>query len=95
LSIPDWKQKLRDLLCELYELVGGDCADLGATPLVQIQTVDAAYAIKTPPQGDWATANDLLDQIETLKAEPENPLSSSTNQELATMITNVRVKVTA
>ena len=90
-----WEEILRELLCELYELIGVDCDNLGATPMAQIATVNTAYTNSSgPPQSDWPAANSTLDQVVDLQAEPANPLSTSVNTDLTNMIKTVRQKVT-
>lgn len=94
MSVPDWNDRLRALLCRLYEMLGGNCSDLGTTPADQINSVSSEYGPGAPPQSQWATTNQILDELSALEAEGDNPLSAADDQSLKNLIAMVRGKVT-
>lgn len=88
-----WQDKLRELLCDLYQLLGGNCQDLGAIPAAQIAAVSAGYAPVIPPQSQWPQTNTILDQLAGHQALPGNTLSPSDNEALNNLIAMIRTKV--
>ncbi len=81
-----WLKKLKQLLCRLYELWGGDCADLGITISEWVGKIDGEY-----PPAPGTQDNDLLNDLESHLADDEDDeLSAADHQTLDTLIANIR-----
>lgn len=81
-----WLKKLKQLLCRLYELWGGDCDDLGTNAHDWVVTVDGEY-----PPAPSTHDNDVLDDLEAhLAIDNDDDLSATDHQTLDTLIANIR-----
>ena len=94
MTVPNWLEGLRDLLCKLYNIIDGDCVDFGSTAREQINLVQSAYGPMSPTPGSWEEINATLDELEGHQALSTNPLSSSDDAALTALIQSVRGKVT-
>jgi hypothetical protein len=90
----DWIDRLRDILCRLYQELGGNCADLGAEPTQWVQTVVSRYAVTGPPvfptEEEQQAFLKVLSDLESHLALPENTLSPGDNAKLTNLIASLR-----
>jgi hypothetical protein len=82
------------LLCQLYKELGGDCADLLATPAAAPAMVVALYTDKGPPEitkpDDIQNLLSILDQLEECLQSKNNNLSDEDNTSLEKVIASLR-----
>lgn len=89
-----WLQTLRDLLCDLYEQWGGNCAELGEGAIAWISTVCGTYSAQGAPTFGSSQEKlaflGTLSTLETHLESPRNTLSSGETTQLTDLIVNLR-----
>lgn len=89
-----WIDALLEILCKIYQAMGGDCSDFEGDPHKAVTVVCGAYSTWGAPKfnnpGDLSDFLSLLGELETQLALPGNTLSGSDNAALATLIANLR-----
>lgn len=97
----DWIDRLRELICKIYQEWGGDCADL--FPIAEtsgwIDLVIARYENDGAPTfGASAERQDYLNTLDELEAHlalPGNTLSQADTQRLQKLIDDLRLAIGA
>lgn len=90
----NWLARLRDLLCELYEQWGGNCAELGQGETNWIDTVCGSYAAEGAPHFEVPAEKDAflstLTELETHLGLSANTLSAADTGRLTDLIADLR-----
>ncbi len=96
-------EEFKVLLCKLYEIYGGDCADLdwgdegdGEVVIAQVQALFDANGspIFATPQEEQ-DYRDLLDDIEQNMGDGDNPISATTKAAAQSMINAMQAALPA
>lgn len=91
-----WEQELWDLLCRLYKMYNGDCADLPPRPKAKdlVAFMAGVFAAMGPPDvsdpADRARLLQILDAIDNHLKSPDNNLDPTTNQNLVNLVAAIR-----
>jgi hypothetical protein len=89
-----WLQLLLQLLCQIYQELGGDCKDLyndiPDAPSTVCDAYDTNGAPKFTDQKDKAAFLGTLTSLQTQLASPNNTLPSSDTANLTAMISGLR-----
>lgn len=85
-----WKEIILQILCRIYEIYDGDCAELGIVPNPAIPRVSDITQGALPEQGQGELAI-AIDDLESHLALPENDLEAKYNNMLNEMITRIRL----
>lgn len=88
-----WKQLLLELLCRIYELMDGDCADIGVEPKDKILGIATLYAKNGLPNFPTQADRDkFIDAIKDLQAhlqDPANNLGIDDKNALAALLASI------
>lgn len=91
---PVWVQKLKELLCKMYQEWGGDCANLPLSCHDQIGVLTTLYGRQGAPPIPSTSAIKafviLLDQVNQLLTDPACTLEDEDRQTLSTLIAELR-----
>lgn len=94
---PTWLEMLSQLLCEIYEAWGGNCADLNPTPAKRIGQVNNEYIEHGAPTFPNPEARAVfLQHLTDLSDLLDSPACSLTPEEvntLRTLIKNLRTDI--
>lgn len=93
----EWLDKLIEFLCEILEILDGDCSEIvgdSSDPEVVIDEIEAHYDPNNPPQpadnnqkAEWCT---LLSNTETHLDLPGNSLSPTYDQKIRGIIDSLQ-----
>lgn len=91
--------RLRELICRMYEQLGRDCSELGYSPGSIISQFHAAYDIAGAPLFDTPETRSAfiadLDATIALINGADSPLTSSEDAELRALISKIRSDIGA
>jgi hypothetical protein len=91
---PSWLDLLMDMLCQIYQAWGGDCADLSTNPSKRIGQVIDEYTTEGAPSfpNPTALANflQLLTDLSDLLDNPANSLSTADTNHLRDLIKDLQ-----